>query len=482
MLVNLTNGYFFKKFLAQVMNALTINTVKQRGSKQSGLGKGDILVMFNKKGLVLLAGGVLTLGTLAACGGTSNTDSSKLTIWCPTSDSEVVNTIISRFKESHPEYSEWAIEISGNVSEAEVATNLNKDKANAADIMFAADDNIRMGVDGEGLLELTQEEVDTIEENDGADAVNAVTVDGKVYGFPYRDDNTYMLFYDDRYITAEQAKSVEDIFAACLANNVSFMWDLDSGWYSVSAPTAYLDGIWVSESGEIDSDLYSTKGIQLYEYIMQLRTQYGTAWSFDSTNGVVENGFGADVDIEAGEDGTTPTVPQLGAALWWNDPLLLANEHVHVTELPSLHVNGVEGQLKPFKGFKAVVINILVSEIPEKEQLARDFAAYCASKESQELFYSQLGYGGCNDEVAAEITDSPFLAAVALQGDATLPQGANVTNDYWTPMETWGKYISTGSWGNAGDAETALDMLVNDNDGWVHYNDVIQNGTIGDLA
>ncbi len=439
--------------------------------------------MFNKKGIVLAAGALVALGTLAACNnGSSATD---ITVWCSTADQTVVQGLIDGFLAAHPDYVEqgYTIRISGNVSEAEAATNLNKDKANAADLMFAADDNIRMAVDGEAVLELSDDEIGVIEANDGTDAVEAVTVDGAVYGYPYRDDNTYMLFYDTRYVSDEQAKTVEGIFEACKASNVAFMWDLDSGWYSVSAPTAFLKGIWVdAETGYIDSDLYSTKGVQLYEYIMQLRKDYGTYWSFDSGNEVVQRGFGADVEVNTSAETAGSTLTTFGAALWWNDPLVLANEHVKVTKLPTININGQAGQMKPFKGFKAVILNSILSQTPEKEAVARELAAYMTNEDSQRTFMTEKGYGVSNDKVAAEIEGNPFLEAVALQGDATLPQGANVTNDFWTPIETWGKYISTGSWGDATDAEGALDALVNENTGWVKHADIIQNGTIGTAA
>ncbi len=429
--------------------------------------------MFNKKKLALVAGGVLTLGALAACGpsaGATNT----ITIWCPPTDKETVEAIIADFKEANPDYADWTIEVSQTVGEGDTQKLLTADKTNSADVICMADDNIRTAVQGETLLALTDEEKTAIVASDGQEAVDACSIDGTLYGYPYRGDNSYMLFYDTTVVSADQAKSVEGILAACKAAGKTFNYDITTGWYSISPLVGHglKMGVKTGEDGKIymDTDFYSTKGAQIAQQVMDLRNEYGATWVFDVSNSKVENGFA---------EGT------MGATILWNDynTFIASNKNIAVAELPTLTVGTTAAQLTPFLGYKAVVINNYVeSRGDEYVAAARAFAKFMTNEDNQKTYQSELGYGMTNLNVMkeADLSDNPFMNAINAQLPNVVPQGVNVTNDFWSPMETFWTNVETGNWGDYGTgldgAKGALRALVSTT-GWV-TTELIQNGTI----
>ena len=429
--------------------------------------------MFNKKKLALVAGGVLTLGALAACGpsaGATNT----ITIWCPPTDKETVEAIIADFKEANPDYADWTIEVSKTVGEGETQALLTADKTNSADVICMADDNIRTAVQGETLLALTDEEKAAIVASDGQEAVDACSIDGTLYGYPYRGDNSYMLFYDTTVVSADQAKSVEGILAACKAAGKTFNFNLTEGWYSTSPFIGHglSIGVKTEEDGKIymNTDFYSTKGAQIAQQVMDLRNEYGSTWVFDVSNSTVEKGFA---------EGT------MGATILWNDynTFIASNKNIAVSELPTLTVGTTAAQLTPFLGYKAVVINNYVeSRGDECVAAARAFAKFMTNEDNQKTYQTELGYGMTNLNVMeeADLSNNPFLNAINAQLPNVVPQGVNVTNDFWDPMQTFWANVATGNWGDYGTgldgAKGALRALVSTT-GWV-TTELINNGTI----
>lgn len=453
-------------------------TVKQKNCPHFGgaIGKEKFIMLKKKAGILAL--GALVLGGLASCG----SQSADLVIWCPSNDQVLMQQIIEDFKTANPAYADKTIAIRGNYAEGETSAPLMADKTAAADVICMVDDNIRASVDANTLLDISDEK-DAIVKSDGQGAVDACSIDGKLYGYPYRSDNAFMLIYNSEIVSDEQAKSVEGILAACKTASdqkgvdVKFHYNISEGWYGVSYFQAFGLGqdVAYDEDGvaSITSDYYSSQGVQIADRAMELAQQYPTTWEMSIETATVESGF---------ENGT------VGAAIIWNDynNILAKCPTAKVTTLPTLTVDSVTEQLVSFIGYKAMVVNNYVADPsrPEgTEELARAFARFATSKDAQEERIS-LGYGPSNLELTATITEDelPFVACVNEQAAAgkTVSQALTTTADFWTPLQEFGGYIKARSWGTLKTSRAALSALINKT-GWEVY-DFIDNGTVSNPA
>ena len=378
--------------------------------------------MFNKKKLALVAGGVLTLGALAACGpsaGATNT----ITIWCPPTDKETVEAIIADFKEANPDYADWTIEVSKTVGEGETQALLTADKTNSADVICMADDNIRTAVQGETLLALTDEEKAAIVASDGQEAVDACSIDGTLYGYPYRGDNSYMLFYDTTVVSADQAKSVEGILAACKAAGKLHEHRL---LFHQGRPDRAA-GHGPPQPIRLDLGLRR----------LQLHRREG---------------------LRRRDDGRDDPLERL--------------QHLHRLEQEHRRLRAPDPDRRDDRGAAHAVPRLQGRRHQQLRRVPRN----------QKTYQSELGYGMTNLNVMeeADLSNNPFLNAINAQLPNVVPQGVNVTNDFWDPMQTFWANVATGNWGDYGTgldgAKGALRALVSTT-GWV-TTELINNGTI----
>ena len=451
--------------------------------------------MFNKKvGMLALVAGT-GLMALAGCGPTGPVYD--LTIYCPEQDNEVMATIIEKFKEAHPEYADLNIAVTANGGEGDIGNALQTDYKSQPDVVMIADDNLRTAAEASAILPIgTDREAAVLEQagQSGLDAVSleTATAEMQAYGIPFRNDNGYALIYDSTKITDEQAKTMEGIAEACVTNHVDFFYPLANGWYT---PTF----LWAA-GGEFSAEVIDGKVILSSNFdtpevaagaeaMSELFGEYGIATS-DGGDGIVASDDSASIQ-EGFADGT------VGACVLWN---ALENirtavgedraDDIKVTVLPSLKINGVDKQMKTFLGYKAVSVNANVinetinwkleegEEAPEitREDLAWDFAEYLTSTESQKTLLDVRGYGPADISLRDDekVTSNEFLMALQtmeLAGN-TVPQGANVTPNFWTPMENFGALIRDNAgtdhpWGSEyTTAAEAIAGMITSTTGW----------------
>ena len=439
--------------------------------------------MANKKKGLLLAAGAVAAIVLAGCGGgggTSSTGSNtsggavssgggsgtlSLSIWCPSTDNDYMSTIITNFKEDNPEYATADIRVIANPGEGEVANLANQEQEATADVFCLADDNIRQMVEAEMIAPLTDEEVATAIEENGEDAVDAGRVDETAYGFPYRNDNGYVLYYDSSIITPTQASTLEGILAACQESGSLFYYEIADSWYTPSFLTA-VGGKWeINADGDIVANFLNETVVQGVESFKTLYDQYRETW-------VVQEALDAgDIDAGLQEGAATRT----GAFICWNhyDDAVALNEDIECAPLPTFN-----GQaLRTFLGYKHVgVKSETLGLTGDRAVLAKEFAAYLTNQESQQLRRDTLGHGVTNLVVnETPYTDNPHLTILneMFADGATIAQGVNVTADFWDPVKSIGQaiYLQSG-WGEyTGGAADVLGNVVNQT-GWVSNPDL----------
>lgn len=399
--------------------------------------------MFNKKSLILGAASVLVASALAGCGG--GKAKADLTYWCPSVDNDVMDKIVEEFKKDNPDYADKNIALDQNYGEGDTYAQLHADLGAAADVMLMADDNIRSGVKAEEIASVDEDKAGVVV-SDGAEAVAAVSVEGKMYGYPYRGDNSPLPIYDATLFTAgaqdPRLGTFEGMLQACKEAGKKLYWNVTNGWYE---PTLLLSGgakFTVGKDSEgkdvIKTDVVDHKADvgAVLEALKELYKTYKDTWMIDDNNSNIEAAFKND---------------ECGVAFLWNDlaKIRTAGGNVGVTTWPTLKVGTVAKPMYTFRSFKAVVCK--EQEAGERLTLAKKFAKYCASEKAQVLRLD-LEYGPSN--LKAQLTEKAqkleFVKNINIMGLAghTWGQAPNVTGDFWTPMANLGKLIVDGKYGD----------------------------------
>lgn len=391
-------------------------------------------------------------------------------IWVPSESADFVSGMSERFKEAYPEYDNWSFSVEMVGDTFEIMDRMRADPYTAADIGLVADACIEGGV--EFLDPVPAEERDAIVETDVDQAVDAFSVGGELYAYPNRLESTFMLFYDTRYVSEEQAGSIEGILDACRAAGVNFRWSLtNNGWYGAAPFLGHgltLQRGVDNEGRDIQrSDFYSTKGIQIAERVDEIYREYSDLWMIYSDD------FHVGVEFGNGE---------LGAAILWNNYYAISevNPHVAVAELPTLTVGTTAVQLTPFVSYGGAIVNRYAEERlggSKRLEAAHAFARYLGSEEAQRAAYEEIGYSPTNEALLQDIdfSDSPFMEAAADQYPNYAVQRTSVTSEYWNGMANFW-YGMQDEWQNTGGIAPALEQLVN-TPGW-EATELLDNGTI----
>lgn len=417
--------------------------------------------MFNKKSLILGAASVLLASGLAGCGGANRGD---LCYWCPNQDNDIMEKIVEEFKKDNPDYASKSIVRDANYGEGDAYNALHGDLRKAADVMLMADDNIRAGVAAEEIASVDADKAAFVKEV-GESAVNATSVDGKMYGYAYRADNSPMPFYNKNVFSdVSQLRTLEGMLKGCKDAGKKFYLDMGNGWYNQfllsSAGAKFTVGKDSKGAEVMKTDVmnHSEDVGELMEAMKDLYNEYKDTWISSSK----------DADIEAAFADNSA-----GIAFLWNDTVNITNAggNVGVTLWPTIKVGTANVQLTCFRSYKAVVCK--ENEDAERGAFAKVFAKYLASKKAQQMRI-ELSYGPANLELQAtdEVKKLEFVtkANEMFAKGLTVEQAPNVTQAFWTPIGNLGKLIIDGTsgvdaWGDYdGAAQAAEDLL--GNTGW----------------
>lgn len=397
-------------------------------------------------GLVGCGGGDTTESTTAAPNGndtsaenteTAETKDVTLTVWGPQEDQAAVDgydegilkAMCDKFNEEHPE---WNITFEyGVCSEGDAKDTVTKDVAAAADVYMFANDQIPVLVENGALAQLGGSTVDTIKAEQDATMVDSVTYNDGIYGVPFTS-NTWFMYYDKSKFTEDEVKSLDTMMEKDLGDGVTnFAFPLDNSWYIASfyyAAGGTLFGDGTDENGGCTFD--DENGVAMTKYLAALASNPKFSNEKDGSS------------IAKFQDG------KLGAycsGSWDAEAIKEAlGDNFGVTQLPTVNVNGTEGQIKAFAGSKAIGVNPQCAD-PE---VAVALAAYLGSEECQQIRFDTRGIIPTNKAVAE--SDSVKADAVATAQANTIANTAVVQpmfsamDSYWTPAETMGKELVQG--------------------------------------
>jgi hypothetical protein len=432
--------------------------------------------MINKKlSLAFLA--VAALG-LTACGGEpgsspagTSVDSSEaptgpeLTLWCTTLDDAFTKQMVTDFKAANPDYANYNIHVTANVAENEAQGKLHKDTTAAADVICMVDDNIRGAVAAKDLLALDDTTKTAIVASDGQEAVDAGSIGGTLYGYPYRADNAPLLIYNSKIFAAGDVVSFEKLFAAAQAAKTTVALDIGNGWYNPFMFWAGGGDFKIDADENIAANFANVDGcVTSATALFNLYGTYQDSWNITSDEGIIQAGFA---------DGS------IGAAFLWNnvaairagmtDETVGTASDIKVTGWPTLSVGGKDVANTFFKGYKHYVIKSAIATdlIPA----AKAFCAFATSEAEQDKRAADttLAYGPSNLKSKAKDTAKNLeWGSVIMAADAaghTRSQALTTNSSFWDPMAAFGTLIKNQSWGEFGTCKRAIQNIVSTT-GW----------------
>lgn len=388
-----------------------------------------------KKILAMLLSVVMLISVFSGCGKTkpSPTPGTKtpgaspssaapketvaLKVWGSQEDQAMLKTMIDEFKAANPD-KKFDITF-GVVSEADAKTKVLEDPAAAADVFAFANDQIKDLVKAGALYEITRKK-DVIASENMEGAVEAATLNGKLYAYPETADNGYFLYYDKSVFTADDVKSLDKMLEVANAKGKKVFMDVSNGWYIASFFLGAGGKLTIGADGKQKCDFNNEQGVKVGEAIKAFTANKAFITGDDA---VLKGGIGG--KIAAGVSGT------------WNAEDIkskLGNNYA-ATKLPTFTVGTSQVQMGSFAGYKLVGI----SSHTKSPVDAMNLGEWLTNEKNQITRFKTRAMGPSNKKAAAsnEVKANIALAALAEQNQFATSQ-KDVLGGFWSPAEAFG--------------------------------------------
>ena len=380
--------------------------------------------------------GFLCMAALAACGPAEETvlevaepQKVELVVWGAEEDTELMNRIIEGFQANYQGQADFQIsfEVQG---ESQCKDALLGGLEDGADVFTFADDQLN-ALAAAGALDPI-ENADEIRDRNLSSTVEAATVNGQLYAYPLTADNGYFLYYNKRYITEEQVKTLDGILEAAAAGGKVFAMDWSSAWYVYSFFGNTGLEVGLNDDGitnyctwnQADGDI---RGIDVARAMLRIAASPGFS---DRTDEEFLAGV-KDGSVAAGISGVWNSVTVEEA---WG-------ENAGAVRLPTYTCSGRQVQMASFSGCKLIGVNAY-SEHPE---WAARLAEWITNEDNQRLRFEMRGQGPSNITVAnsEEIMQSPAIAALIEQSEFSQLQ--RVGGNFWEPVSIFAGNMAEGN-------------------------------------
>ena len=353
----------------------------------------------------------------------------ELVVWGAEEDAELMNQIIQSFQAEYQGQADFQIsfEVQGESQCKDVLLGGLED---GADVFTFADDQLN-ALAAAGALDPI-ENADEIRNRNLSSTVEAATVNNRLYAYPLTADNGYFLYYNKRYITEEQVKTLDGILEAAASSGKLFTMDWSSAWYVYSFFGNTGLQIGLNDDGitnyctwnQTDGDI---RGVDVAQAMLRIAENPGFA---NCTDEAFLNGV-KDGSVIAGISGVWNAVAVKDA---WG-------ENAGAVKLPTYTCKGSQVQMASFSGCKLIGVNAY-SEYPE---WASRLADWITDEENQRLRFAMRGQGPSNIVVAGseEISQSPAIAALLEQSEFSQLQ--RVGGKFWDPVSKFAENMAAGN-------------------------------------
>ena len=386
-----------------------------------------------KKILALLLAVLMIVG-MTACGGAGDDkdDSGKvekvtLTVWAPQEDQVEgkgwVNQMLEKFKKENADKYDITFEM-GVCSEGDAGGKVSTDPEAAGDVYFFANDQIGQLTQAGALAQLGGEYKAQVENDNSATLVNTVTTaDGKVYGFPVTN-NTWFMYYNTDFFTAEDVKSLDTMLAK---GKVSF--PMSTAWYGGAIFLGNGGTVFGEKANDAAAGIQfgGENGIAAAKKMVEIANNPNFV---DDASGAGKSGL---------KDGT------IGACFTgsWDKAELVGalGDNLAAAQPPVVKIGDKEVQMKAFAGSKCVGVNPNC----KNQKAAMDVAAFLASEASQLARYEMRGIIPAHKNLASNENIAKDFVAVAEMNTMNNASSAQPIipemGVYWDAMGNFGANV-----------------------------------------
>lgn len=367
----------------------------------------------------------------------------ELNVWADENSFDVLEGMIASFKQKYAGEAEFNITLTA-MAESDVKEVMLGNIHEGADVFQFPDDQLNSLIAG-GVLSAVPNS-DEVKAANIEESVNAASLDGTLYAYPMTADNGYFLYYDKRYLTEEDVKTMDGILAVAQNKGKKVSMELNAGWYLYS--------------------FFGNTGLQLslnedgVTNYCNWNTTEGSVTGMDIGEAIVKivsnPAFVAQVD-DSFISGVKNETVIAGISGVWNAATIKEawGEDYGAVKLPTYTCNGQQIQMASFTGYKMVGVN----SYSENVEWAHKFADWITNEENQQIRFTEKNMGPSNINVAAsdEVGKVPAIAAVIDQSHYGVLQ--RVGNNYWAPcVEFADNIVASKPTGEA--LQTLLDKLV----------------------
>lgn len=349
-------------------------------------------------------------------------DTVSLTLWGAEEDGELLAQMVESFCQEYANEAQLDISIAYQ-SESSCKDVLLDDPEGGADVFTFADDQLRAMVAAGALSPVANEEA--VRSANVQGAWEAASVNGTTYAYPMTADNGYFLYYNKKYFTEEDVKSLDTTLQIAKDARKKVTMDWSSGWYlyaffGCTDMTLGLNDDGVSNYCTWNATDTAIKGTDVAQALLDIASSsaFTSCTDTDFVDGV-KNG-----NVIAGVSGV------------WNATAIQEawGEDYGAAKLPTYTCAGQQLQLASFAGYKMVGVNAY----SQNEGWAQKLADWITNESNQRLRFVQRGQGPSNLNVAnsAEVMASPAIQAVIMQSEFASLQ--YVGGEFWEPAQVFG--------------------------------------------
>lgn len=351
-----------------------------------------------------------------------------LKVWGPEKAQDILKAETAAFAEIFKDYATIKFEVAVQ-GEGDAAANVITDPKAAADVFGYASDQIGKLYKANALAQVYFP-ANVTADND-AISVAAATVDGKIMSYPETGDNSYILTYDKRLVTDEQAKSLEGIFEACNASGKKFIFPAGDGFFASSF--LYTGGV-ITNGTEEDGE---TQAFNDYDIDKATATVKAFADVFTANKAVFEVN-----NTTAVTDGYKNGTVAAGISGSWDMASVkeVLGDNIGFAVLPTINVEGTDTPIINMFGYKFLGVNSQ-SQYPTTAQC---LAYYLAAEKCQQERAEQLDWGPSNINVQNSefVKNSVSMTTFIAQATNSVSMSTIAGNVIFDPLGALGKYIT----------------------------------------
>lgn len=353
----------------------------------------------------------------------------KLTLWGGAEDQKMLQSMVDDFKKEHASEASFDIKLAVE-SETTCKETLLGDVEKGADVFAFPDDQLQ-ALAASGVLQEIRD-ADQVKQDNIKGAVEAASVNDRLFAYPMTADNGYFLYYNKKYFSGNDVKKLDTILAKAEKVHKKVTMDWTSAWYLYSffGNTGLKAGVnedgvtnycnWNSKKGKI-------KGIDVAQAMERIA---GSSAFLNTTD---------DKFLKGAQNGSVIA----GVSGVWNANAIdkAWGKNYGAVKLPTYTCAGKQVQMASFTGYKMVGVNAYSSDV----KWAMKLAEWITNQDNQTRRFAERGQGPSNIKASqsGDIEKSPAIQAVIAQSEYGCLQ--RVGGNFWDPISSFGSSVANGT-------------------------------------